>query len=357
MANNVYVPSTNTTTSGVSLTYLQNNYLTAGQSQQEFLSSNTSSFNNLSVTNLTVPIGPTAGNYAVFNNSSGLISQTGPPPYWVQYGAITGTFSPGNYSIFVNTGANYGLPTGGIQDGQVITIKDQNGNWYYSPVSVYSGPNSLILGPNFTGSTYTCNQNCAECSFTYNNACNRWSLSSNVSVSQGPMGPTGPGNSLIQRITLASGTGTVTFASIPQTYNDLRITVMGRCSDAANVVVTGIRFQNDSGNDYFSQLSQGSGSSNTAASYQNTYGYLNYFPGANSGAGAPGFMEIIIPAYTQTTFNKCYSSSGGFSCSNGTSAGVWTGSWTGTSNLTSVSIIDSSGGNFNSGSQFSLYGY
>lgn len=167
-------------------------------------------------------------------------------------------------------------------------------------------------------------------------------------------------------IASATGTGssgTVTFSSIPATYQHLQIRCILRNDEASNAYRDlRIRFNGDTGTNYNAHLLYGNGTtlSATHRADANTYTYitasLDGFPRNSVTSNAMGAVIIDIHNYASTTDNKTSRHFGGVT--DGAGAGVVFvsgGLWRSTSAITSVSII-AEAGNWTAASQFALYG-
>jgi hypothetical protein len=164
---------------------------------------------------------------------------------------------------------------------------------------------------------------------------------------------------LISRQT-PTGTGTVTFSSIPQTFQDLEIVFYGAGTASAANVDIDIRFNGDSGSNYDYQFLQGTAVSAQAAGSVAVSSIRSTSINAASGASSSADQATIrIPAYVNSTLQKSLVTSSGLK--NGTSSTsnlfifAVAGWWRSTAAITSVSLILSSG-NYASGSVVSLYG-
>lgn len=117
----------------------------------------------------------------------------------------------------------------------------------------------------------------------------------------------GGGMSLIASAT-PSGTGVVSFTSIPGSYNALKIVGQGR-SDAAGTgaIIVKMQFNTDTGNNYGYQVLFGNGT--TAGSGQSLT-QPNAQAAEVSKAGDVGgyqsSFQVTIPSYAGTTFKKTY---------------------------------------------------
>ena len=153
----------------------------------------------------------------------------------------------------------------------------------------------------------------------------------------------------LANITLGSS-ATVTFASIPATYRDLRIVlkVGGTTSTGSGITFNGDT--NYSGN-YSRVVMTGNGSS--ASSFANT-GSGN--PAANHDAGAlrtNGQMIIDILDYSATNKHKTFLARQDAA---GNEATALVGRWASTSAVTSILLTTDGGTALTSGSSISLYG-
>lgn len=165
---------------------------------------------------------------------------------------------------------------------------------------------------------------------------------------------------LIGSQVLGSDTATVTFSSIPATWNHLHLFVIGR-NNGANISDNfWVQFNSDTGGNYDYELLQASASTPTAANANNqTAVPIGDIAGATSPAGHCGAFDSIIIAYSQTTFFKTVVSNG--FVSQGTGAGKqfterWAGHWRSTAAITRIDLFLPTGNLFLAGSIFSLYG-
>jgi hypothetical protein len=175
----------------------------------------------------------------------------------------------------------------------------------------------------------------------------------------GVAGITGGALTLIDEQT-PSGTGTVTFSSIPGTYRDLVIVIRGRSTAAATNVSVIAVFNSDSGAHYFrvrmgttngSSATVGVGSGETAA-------IMGSLTAASATSGFVGNCEAQVLDYRGTAFHKNWFSRYGGELGTSTSAfnaNLVSGRWADTSAINQIDVVLSSG-NFASGSVVSLYG-
>lgn len=159
---------------------------------------------------------------------------------------------------------------------------------------------------------------------------------------------------LISRTTLTTTAASVTFNSIPQTYQTLKLVVSARTNAATN----GEQFYidpNTSAANFSNRLLYGSGLA--AGSANDTATHLGFVNGSTTTASTFGNMEIVIPNYFGST-NKAFSSDT-VEENNGTFAyaGLSAGLWSQTSSIVSLVLRPPTGStSWVANSTFSLYG-
>jgi hypothetical protein len=172
----------------------------------------------------------------------------------------------------------------------------------------------------------------------------------------------GSTGSVITKISEAtpSGTGVVTFSSLGS-YRSLRITAMGRGTDAATSVLVKVTFNGDTAANYQNERLYGVGNTPNAATAGASEAYIYGADLAAGGAPAsvPSSFALYIPDYANTTFFK--TTLGEYNLRNGTSfttnyfrflVGSW---WSSTAAITSVTLTLSAG-NWVAGSRITLWG-
>jgi len=172
-------------------------------------------------------------------------------------------------------------------------------------------------------------------------------------------------NGAYEAIASAAGTGssgTITFSSIPATYQHLQIRCILRNDEAANAYRDlRIRLNGDTGTNYNAHLLYGDGTSAIAThrADANTYTYitagLDSYPRDLVTANVMGVAIIDIHDYASTTKNKTTKQFLGVDNNGAGRVFMSSGLWRSTSAVTSVSII-SEAGNWTTQSQFALYG-
>lgn len=167
--------------------------------------------------------------------------------------------------------------------------------------------------------------------------------------------------SLITSTSLPSDVSSVTFSSIPTTYQHLFVKTMIRTTrNVDGYADVDFYFNNDTGANYLSgSLTQAGGSitfaytsTNTSVAWllmssvtSGTTNYLKYF----------GQGEVLIPNYSGTTKKMGYAKSNAVK-SNAYQVRSINWGYQGTAPITSITFIDRNGANMVAGSQFFIYG-
>ena len=160
----------------------------------------------------------------------------------------------------------------------------------------------------------------------------------------------GPTYTPIGTQTLGSSTATVTFSSILQIYTDLILIMQSATTPSADDI--GMRFNNDSGNNYSSTAVSGNGSS----------AYSDRSSSTSS-------MQIDYRAYDSTTLSRMsviniqnYANATTYKTAllrnSNANVGVeaTVGLWRSTSAITRIDLLGIGGNSFATGSTFTLYG-
>lgn len=154
--------------------------------------------------------------------------------------------------------------------------------------------------------------------------------------------------------TLSTDTATVTFSSIPGTYDDLMVVIYARAATAGQNLYA--RFNSDTGSNYSGTFLNGNGSaaaSNRSTSAANLA--VEYNNGIADATSIFSGLTFHILNYANTSYNKTTLArhAGDFNGSGGSELGV--ALWRSTSAITSIEFRMSSG-NLRTGSVFALYG-
>lgn len=158
-----------------------------------------------------------------------------------------------------------------------------------------------------------------------------------------------------------SGTGTVTFSSIPSGYASLQIRTFAKMDvyNANAAINIRIRFNGDSASTYWSHFVRGDGSSASAGSTSNTFiNVYNAIMDTNSDTSSFAASIIDIHDYASTTRNKTvrYVSGNDKNLANTQyRIALGSGLWSSTSAVTSIELINEVG-NYGSGTVIALYG-
>lgn len=158
----------------------------------------------------------------------------------------------------------------------------------------------------------------------------------------------------LDKVTVGTATGTISFTGINQGYTDLVIVAKYGTSGSGNSM--GMRFNGDTGSNYSITTLYGTGSSALSDRASNqTYSLFAYNITSSSSSTLDTQTILNIQNYSNTTTNKTVlerTASIG-SAYPGTEAGVTL--WRNTAAITSIDLI-SIGYTFQTGSTFSLYG-
>lgn len=163
----------------------------------------------------------------------------------------------------------------------------------------------------------------------------------------------------IAKVTAAGGETSLTFSSIPSTYQHLQIRGITRRADAGSTIATdGLRFNSDTGANYINHRLQGDGASTAAASsgVGSTEIVCSRGAGATATSGIFGASIIDIHDYASTSKNKVIKSFTGFDI-NGAGGFIYlySGAWFNTGAINSITIWPN-GNTIAAGTTYALYG-
>jgi hypothetical protein len=156
---------------------------------------------------------------------------------------------------------------------------------------------------------------------------------------------------LIAKNVLGSNTATVTFSSIPGTYDDLYLVISSRNASTADYIT--LRF-NGSTSSYSSRRLVAEGASVTSATGSSIFIWV---PDSGVTSNTFGSASVYIPNYSGST-NKSVSVESVVE-NNSTTVNnitVLAGLWSNTAAITEINLIPDSSNDFLSGSSFYLYG-
>lgn len=154
---------------------------------------------------------------------------------------------------------------------------------------------------------------------------------------------------------------TISFTSIPQTYQDLFLVVQSRSGTASTYTDIYARFGTgggavDSGNNYSTTrlLSDGGGSVSTDRFSNSSLIYCNIIPASSTTVGVFATSLMHVPNYKNTTSFKTMLIRSA-SDANGTGySTLQVGTWRNTGAITSIDLLTNA--NYTPGSTFTLYG-
>jgi hypothetical protein len=157
----------------------------------------------------------------------------------------------------------------------------------------------------------------------------------------------------IATTTLGSAASSITFSSIPGTYTDLRLVLVGKTSTAVNPYM---RFNLDSGANYSVTRIYGNGS--TAASTRSSGDTsFNLDNNSNFDTAQPALLAVDIFSYAGSTYKTCLVTISADKNGSGTVTST-VGLWSSTSAINSIRILHSAGAGatFDTGTVATLYG-
>ena len=160
----------------------------------------------------------------------------------------------------------------------------------------------------------------------------------------------------IATATLTGNQATVTFSSIPSGYKHLQIRSLARTSDVTSDANASLRFNNDTGSNYWWHILYGDGSSALSSQPGALVTSLPAHPvrvtGASSSASIFGVGVCDILDYADTNKNKTVRTLTGHDQNGSGIVILGSGLWSNTGAITSIQIS----GNFVQYSSFALYG-
>lgn len=162
----------------------------------------------------------------------------------------------------------------------------------------------------------------------------------------------------ITTVTVGSGgASTVTFSSIPSTYQHLQIRCIAQAAHSGNDYDQfALRFNSDSGNNYSYHLVRGNGvnaAAGSGVSGTKTYAVYNSLVSGSSSIFGASVIDLLD--YKDTTKNKTIRSIGGADFNGSGGVALGSGLWMNTSAITSI-VLSNDNGNWNQYSSFALYG-
>ena len=157
----------------------------------------------------------------------------------------------------------------------------------------------------------------------------------------------------------AGGASSISFTSIPSTFQHLQIRFLARTARANQEDNVQLTFNSDSGNNYAAHVLYGDGA--TAGSFSDgssiTFNTRSVVAAASATSGVFGVGVVDILDYASTSKNKTVRSLNGYD-NNGAgqvrlSSGLWMNN---TTAINSITIVSANAANLSQYSQFALYG-
>ena len=182
-----------------------------------------------------------------------------------------------------------------------------------------------------------------------------------VQVTPGAGGSSGSGGmTKLYDTTLGADTANFDIQNIPSGYESLRVVFLGRTAHSATSDGIHLRFNNDSGANYYDQRVRGLGATASAAeNLAATSGKLGVVVADTAGAGLASQATADIINYTSTDFRKTWASitTAPSAKTTGTIFEDATGGlWDSTSAINRITVISSNSANFKAGSRLVVYG-
>lgn len=148
----------------------------------------------------------------------------------------------------------------------------------------------------------------------------------------------------------AGGTSTITFSSIPSTYQHLQIRMMAITSTGASITV---RFNSDSGSNYSQhQIFGDGGSAGSGGGVSQTSVFASLMGGSST---APGGSIIEVLDYNNSNKNSTVRSLGGYDANGSGYIMLRSGVWMNTAAVTTIQLGLSTG-TFSQYTHAALYG-
>jgi hypothetical protein len=189
----------------------------------------------------------------------------------------------------------------------------------------------------------------------------------NSTASKFKPGAAGGGSSTVQggalmpiaTTTLGAASALISFVGLDQSYTDLIIVATGRGDAALGNVDVRMQINGDTGANYdFESGNVNNTALSAAASVAQTSATVGYFPAASAPANVANSVEISVPNYAGTTFQKDFRGNAALKTSTAV-AGMWvintSGAWRNTAAVNRIDLFPSSG-NFVAGTKVTVYG-
>ena len=159
-----------------------------------------------------------------------------------------------------------------------------------------------------------------------------------------------------ESIATATGSGSISFTSIPSTYKHLQVRVLAQ-DDTVSVGNLILQLNLDTGANYTRHYITADGASVSAVGQTaQTSIIAGQIQGNTPSSSIMGIAIWDLIDYASTTKNKTVRSIGGYDANGSGNIRLTSGLWLNTAAITSIQLKTSGGGAFSSTSVFSLYG-
>jgi hypothetical protein len=161
----------------------------------------------------------------------------------------------------------------------------------------------------------------------------------------------------IATVNVTTAVTSISFTSIPTTYQHLQIRCLTRNQSGATASSMSVRFNSDTTNAYTSHLLVGDGTSATADGgtlFDKNYSQVT--TGNNSASNVFAAQIIDVLDYDDTNKYKTIRAVSGFDDNSVGTIRLGSSLWTNTSAISSIQIFNYGGSNFLQYSTFALYG-
>jgi hypothetical protein len=155
----------------------------------------------------------------------------------------------------------------------------------------------------------------------------------------------------------AGGVSSITFSSIPSTYQHLQVRMIARTNRGVAGEFLKVVFNSDTSSIYTTHQLWGDGTS--ALAFANTgqaFTNINRFTGSPAAANVFGSAYMDILDYTNTNKNKTIRTLGGYDDNSTGEMYFCSGLWQSTAAINSITISPGGGTTLNQYSSFALYG-
>lgn len=167
-----------------------------------------------------------------------------------------------------------------------------------------------------------------------------------------------PSYESIATVTSTGSVTSITFSSIPSTYQHLQLRILSRSARSAATDTIYMRFNSDSGTNYSYHNLTGNGSSASAGGYApDTIMFVATTPAASAASGIFGVSIVDIHNYASTTQNKTVRVFDGYDANGSGTVELRSNAWYNTAAVSTIFLANYQAADiFPSGTVFSLYG-